>query len=47
MPDFETILWKKDGKITRVILNRPHVLNAMDNQATLDLNTVADAIAEQ
>lgn len=47
MPELQTISWKKNGKIARVILNRPHVLNAMDNQATIDLNDVADAIAAQ
>ncbi len=47
MPDLQTMSWTKDGKIARVFLNRPHVLNAMDNQATIDLNTVADAIANQ
>lgn len=46
MPDLQTMSWKKDGKIARVILNRPHVLNAMDNQATIDLNAVADALSE-
>lgn len=39
--------WTQEGKIAQVILNRPHVLNAMDNQATIDLNAVADAIAAQ
>ncbi len=47
MPDLQTVKWTMDGKIARVILNRPHVLNAMDNQATIDLNTVAAAVAPE
>lgn len=47
MPTLETILWEKEGKVARVVLNRPHVLNAMDNQATEDLYTVANAIARE
>ncbi len=45
MQQLETMFWEKDGKVVRVTLNRPERLNAMNNQATLDLNTVADAIA--
>lgn len=47
MPELKTIKWTKDGKIARVIFNRPHVLNAMDNQTTMDLNTIADAVAKE
>jgi enoyl-CoA hydratase/carnithine racemase len=47
MPELQTMSWTKDDKVARVTLNRPHLLNAMDNQATIDLNAVADAIAEQ
>lgn len=47
MPQLETMAWEKDGKIARVLFNRPQFLNAMSNQATIDINTVADAIAEQ
>src|SRR3972149_647665 len=39
--------WRKDGKIARIILNRPRLLNAIDNQGTFDLNSVADAIAKE
>ncbi|MFQ5596133.1 MAG: enoyl-CoA hydratase/isomerase family protein [Anaerolineae bacterium] len=45
MPEFETMYWEKDGPVARVTLNRPEVLNAQNNQATYDLNTVADQIA--
>src|SRR5919202_2749408 len=45
MQQLETMFWEKDDKIARVTLNRPERLNAMNNQATLDINTVADAIA--
>jgi enoyl-CoA hydratase len=45
MHQLETMSWEKQEKIARVTLNRPERLNAMNNQATLDLNTVADAIA--
>jgi enoyl-CoA hydratase len=45
MPQFETMFWEKHGKIARLTLNRPERLNAMNNQATLDLNAAADDIA--
>jgi enoyl-CoA hydratase len=45
MHRLETMYWETQGKVARVTLNRPQNLNAMNNQATLDLNTVADAIA--
>jgi enoyl-CoA hydratase len=45
MRQFETMFWEKQGKIARVTFNRPERLNAMNNQATVDLNAVADAIA--
>lgn len=47
MPQLETMGWEKDGKIARILFNRPQFLNAMSNQATIDINTVADAIAKQ
>jgi enoyl-CoA hydratase len=47
MPQLETMTWEKDGKIARVIFNRQQVLNAMSNQATIDINMVADAIAKE
>jgi enoyl-CoA hydratase/carnithine racemase len=45
MRQLETMHWEKNGKLARVTLNRPERLNAMNNQATLDLNNVGDAIA--
>lgn len=47
MTELETMSWEKDGKIARVIFNRPQLLNAMSNQATIDINTIADAIAKE
>jgi len=47
MTELETMSWEKDGKIARVIFNRPQLLNAMSNQATIDINTTADAIAKE
>src|SRR5574341_2254895 len=47
MLQLETMRWDKQGKIARVVFNRPQLLNAMDNQTTIDLNTIADAIAEE
>lgn len=47
MPDLETVSWKIENKVARVIFNRPHVLNAMDNQTLIDLNAAADAVAAE
>ncbi len=47
MPQLETMGWEKDGKIARVLFNRPQLLNAMSNQATIDINSIADAIAKE
>lgn len=45
MHQLATMFWEKRGKVARLTLNRPERLNAMNNQATLDLNAAADAIA--
>ncbi len=45
MGKLETMSWEKDGKVARVTLNRPQLLNAMNNQATFDLNASAAAKA--
>jgi enoyl-CoA hydratase/carnithine racemase len=42
----ETMRLNREGRIARVTLARPALLNAMNTQATLDLNVIADAIAE-
>lgn len=47
MPQLETMGWEKDGKIARVVFNRTPLLNAMSNQATIDINTIADALAKE
>lgn len=47
MEQLETMGWEKEGRVARVVFNRPLVLNAMNNQATLDLNSVAEAIAKE
>jgi enoyl-CoA hydratase/carnithine racemase len=45
MPRFETMFWEKSGPIARITLHRPEVLNAMNTQATCDLQAVADQIS--
>lgn len=45
MLSLETLLFEKTGKLGRVTLNRPELLNAVNNQATLDWIAAADAIA--
>lgn len=45
MNRLETMFWEKRGKLALLTLNRPDQLNAMNNQATVDLNTAAEAIA--
>ncbi len=46
MHQLETMFWEKNGKIARLTLDRPERLNAMNNQGTHDINTVAEAIGE-
>jgi enoyl-CoA hydratase/carnithine racemase len=45
MPKFETMFWEKNGPIARITLHRPEVLNAMNTQATCDLQAVANQIS--
>ncbi len=47
MEQLETMGWEKEGRVARVVLNRPLLLNAINNQATLDLNSIAEAIARE
>lgn len=42
---FETMTYEADGRIGRLTLNRPEVLNAANLQWVLDLNAAAEAIA--
>lgn len=42
---FETMTYQADGRIGRLTLNRPEVLNAANLQWVLDLNAAAEAIA--
>jgi enoyl-CoA hydratase/carnithine racemase len=47
MPQLETMGWEVKDKVARVVFNRPELLNAMSNEATKDINFVADAIAQE
>ena len=38
----KTVIWERDGRIARIVLNRPHVMNAIDDRLPHDL---ADAVA--
>jgi len=42
----ETMNFEKDGRIGRLTLNRPHLLNAMNYQGSLDMNQAAEAIRD-
>jgi enoyl-CoA hydratase/carnithine racemase len=46
MMNLETLTLEKDGKVGVVTLNRPRLLNAMNYQAALELNRVAEAIRD-
>ena len=43
---FESMSLEKGGNVGRLTLDRPHVLNAMDYQAELDLNQVVEAVRD-
>jgi len=43
----ETMNWEIEGKVARIVFDRSHLLNAMSNRATIDLNLIAEAIAEE
>ncbi|MBI5029717.1 MAG: enoyl-CoA hydratase/isomerase family protein [Chloroflexi bacterium] len=47
MQQLETMGWTKEGKIARVVFNRPTILNAMNNLAAKEINSIADAIAKE
>ena len=44
--ELETKIYEKDGYVARLTLNRPHVLNAINFQGTLDLRRVTQDIYE-
>jgi len=43
---FETIDFEKEGRVGDLTLNRPHLLNAMNYQGSLDLNRAAEMIRD-
>jgi enoyl-CoA hydratase/carnithine racemase len=47
MAQLETMGWEIEGKVARIVFNRPESLNAMSNEATIDINIIADAIAKE
>jgi enoyl-CoA hydratase/carnithine racemase len=47
MSQLETMGWEIDGRVARIVFNRPELLNAMSNEATIDINIIADAIAKE
>jgi enoyl-CoA hydratase/carnithine racemase len=42
----DTMVFEKEGRIGRLILNRPQLLNAMNYQGSLDLNQAAETIRD-
>lgn len=42
--ELETMRLEKEGKLAWITFSRTRYLNAMNNQATLDINTLADAL---
>lgn len=47
MSQLETMGWEVEDKVARVVFNRPELLNAMSNEATTDINIIADTIAKE
>ena len=43
---FETLQYQKDGRLGRLTLNRPQLLNAVNYQTCLDLNRVVEEIRD-
>ena len=39
--------WVVEDKVARIVFNRPELLNAMSNEATIDISIIADAIAKE
>jgi len=44
--ELETMRLAREGKVARLTLNRPDLLNAMNYQATLDLNRIAEEVRD-
>lgn len=47
MSQLETMGWVVEDKVARIVFNRPELLNAMSNEATIDISIIADAIAKE
>jgi len=47
MSQLETMGWEVEDKVARIAFTRPELLNAMSNEATRDINIIADAIAKE
>jgi len=47
MSQLKTMDWKIEDKVARIVFNRPGLLNAMNNEATIEINTIADAISKE
>ena len=47
MSQLETMGWVVEDKVARIVFNRPELLNAMSNEATIDIGIIADAIAKE
>src|SRR5262249_8256574 len=43
---FETMHFEKGGRIGRLTLNRPHLLNAMNYQGSVEMNEAAEMIRD-
>ena len=47
MSQLETMGWEIEGKVASIVFNRPELLNAMSNEATKDINIIAEGIAKE
>ena len=47
MAQLETMGWVVEDKVARIVFNRPELLNAMSNEATIDISVIADGIAKE
>ena len=44
--EFENLYYERDGKVARVVLNRPRLLNAMNYPAVCDLDAVSQRLED-